>query len=323
MNPPLRLLCSARLVRASRECPTAVMKVPMSSPHETPEPGRSPRAVIASAIRLLGGDRGPVVDDARARLLRCGDEARAPLLLAAEGDQALLRVRARSVLRELEVRDCLRRFAALRLGRNGKSHAPALLDGALLLSQMVRTFVPDAQEIGTRLRAIAAELRSAFAGRSLPYCARGLVERLHGELGLHGVDAAVATPELDHVLLDRVLATKVGVPVTLSLVYLLVARWAGLSAAGVGLPGHFLVRLHGVRPILLDPFHGGRAVTKTDCARFLRASGHAQVRDQLRDLTDRDVLGLYLRSLQRATIGRGRPAAERTLDRARQSLEAL
>ena len=50
----------------------------------------------------------------------------------------------------------------------------------------------------------------------------------------------------------------IGVPVTLSMIYLLVARWAGLTVSGVGMPTHFLVRLHGVRPVLVDPYYGGR-----------------------------------------------------------------
>ena len=103
--------------------------------------------------------------------------------------------------------------------------------------------------------------------------------------------------------------------------YLLVARWAGLSAAGVAMPDHFLVRLHGVRPVLVDPLHGGRTITKVDCARHLRASGHDQVREHLRDLTDREVLIHYLRGLQRAAAHRAVPETQRTLGHALSLLE--
>jgi len=291
----------------------------MTSQHGSPEPASPQPAQIAATVALLGDDRGPVLAAARERLLRWGDAAVPALQAAAEADLVLLRMRARAVLRALEVRTCLRRFAVLRLGRTGRSHAPLLLEGAVLLSQMVRTFVPDAPDLGARLRAIAASLRKELVGRSLPTCARLLAERLHGELGLRGADAR--EPEMDHVLIDRVLQLRLGAPVTLSLVYLLVARWAGLSAAGVGLPDHFLVRLHGVRPVLVDPFHGGRSVTKADCARYLRASGHLQVREHLRDLTDREVLIQYLRCLQRAARRRAAPDAQQTLGRALALLE--
>lgn len=314
----------------------------MTSPHGTPEPARPSPTQIAAAIALLGDDRGPVQAAARERLLRWGDDegdenhVREHLRAAAEAEHLLTRMRCRALLRDLEVSDCLRTFAALRLGRGGRTFAPALLEGAVLLSQMVRTFVPEAFELASRLRAIAGSLRKEFAGRSLPVCARRLAERLHGEIGLQGepmvCDGAArkgATPaerhasalDLDHVLIDRVLDQRTGIPVSLSLIYLLVARWAGLSAAGVAMPDHFLVRLHGVRPILLDPYHGGRSVTKTDCARYLRSNGYDQVREHLRDLTDREVLIQYLRSLQLAAAYRAVPEARRTLGRALAFLE--
>jgi regulator of sirC expression with transglutaminase-like and TPR domain len=256
---------------------------------------------------------------ARDRLLRWGDAAALQLREGAECDHVRTRSRCRALLRALEVRDCLRRFGRLHIGRGGRSSAPVLLEGAVLLSNMVRTFVPDAAELGRRLRQEASRLRSDFAGRSLPTCARLLAERLHGDLGFQGGNASVL--ELDHVLIDRVLQRRVGVPVTLSLIYLLVARWAGLSVAGVALPDHFLVRLHGVRPVLVDPFHGGRTITKADCARYLRANGHDQVSEHLRDLGDREILIHYLRSLRRAAKYRAVPESQQTLGRALDLLE--
>jgi len=112
-----------------------------------------------------------------------------------------------------------------------------------------------------------------------------------------------------------------GIPVSLSLIYMLVARWAGLSVSGVALPDHFLVRLLGVRPVLVDPFHAGRSITKADCARYLRASGYNQVRHHLRNLCEREVLIHYLRALQRAASYRAVPETRQILGRALSLLE--
>ena len=179
----------------------------------------------------------------------------------------LVRLRSRAVLRAIDVRKDLRRFGSLRLDRGGRGSAPTLLEGAVLLSRMVRTFVPGSDELGKRLRRHAIALKREFNGRSLPTCARLLAERLHDEAGLVGQGkggAGASVLDLDHVLVDSVLSKGTGVPVSLSLIYLLVARWAGLSVAGVAMPDHFLVRLHGVRPVLVDPFHAGRTITKAD-----------------------------------------------------------
>jgi regulator of sirC expression with transglutaminase-like and TPR domain len=65
----------------------------------------------------------------------------------------------------------------------------------------------------------------------------------------------------DNSMLDLVLARRRGLPILLSVVYIEVARRAGIPLAGVGLPGHFVVGHFGADPpILLDPFDGGHAV---------------------------------------------------------------
>ena len=66
----------------------------------------------------------------------------------------------------------------------------------------------------------------------------------------------------DNSMLDLVLERRTGLPILLSVVYVEVARRAGISLAGVGLPGHFVVGHFGAAPpILLDPFSRGRLVT--------------------------------------------------------------
>lgn len=59
--------------------------------------------------------------------------------------------------------------------------------------------------------------------------------------------------------LNDVLDRRVGIPISLSIVYLEVGWRLGLPLSGVGFPGHFLVRYEGeVVRVLLDPFDGGR-----------------------------------------------------------------
>jgi regulator of sirC expression with transglutaminase-like and TPR domain len=62
-------------------------------------------------------------------------------------------------------------------------------------------------------------------------------------------------------MLDQVLDRRVGLPITLSVVYVEVARRAGIELAGVGLPGHFVVGHFGAgQPLLIDPFERGAVV---------------------------------------------------------------
>lgn len=66
--------------------------------------------------------------------------------------------------------------------------------------------------------------------------------------------------------LNEVLDRRTGIPITLSTVYMEVARRAGIEVAGVSLPGHFVVKhRHGSSDLLVDPFHEGRVLTEADC----------------------------------------------------------
>ncbi len=62
--------------------------------------------------------------------------------------------------------------------------------------------------------------------------------------------------------LPEVLRTKRGLPITLSLIYKVVAERLGLRAWGIGLPGHFLCGVEiDSKTMLVDPFAGGRIIT--------------------------------------------------------------
>ncbi len=65
--------------------------------------------------------------------------------------------------------------------------------------------------------------------------------------------------------LNEVLDRKLGIPITLSIVYMEVGRRVGLPLEGVSFPGHFLVKFathHG--DLVLDPFAGGIPVSEED-----------------------------------------------------------
>jgi len=72
-------------------------------------------------------------------------------------------------------------------------------------------------------------------------------------------------------MLDLVLHRRRGLPILLSMVYVEVARRAGIPLAGVGLPGHFVVGHFGATPpLLLDPFAGGGTVGADADRRLVR-----------------------------------------------------
>jgi Transglutaminase-like superfamily len=89
--------------------------------------------------------------------------------------------------------------------------------------------------------------------------ARNLAELLGTRCGFGGSPADYR--RLGSSLLHEVLRRRRGLPILLSVVYVEVARRAGVALAGVGLPGHYVVGHFGASPpLLLDPFAGGAPV---------------------------------------------------------------
>ncbi|MGQ0732786.1 MAG: SirB1 family protein [Acidobacteriota bacterium] len=98
---------------------------------------------------------------------------------------------------------------------------------------------------------------------------------LFGELGFTGNRDQYDDPR--NSCLNDVLDRRTGIPITLALIYIEVARRAGLRVEGVNFPGHFLVRalhdLHTDDPdegLIVDPFHGGAILDEQDCRLLLQ-----------------------------------------------------
>jgi regulator of sirC expression with transglutaminase-like and TPR domain len=102
-------------------------------------------------------------------------------------------------------------------------------------------------------------------------------------------------------LLNQVLDRKLGIPITLSIVYIEVARRAGLPAYGIGFPGHFLTGLLTDKGrILIDPFENGRTLSEDDCRRMLQAQpGRSPFKKSLLDPAwPKQILVRLLRNLK-------------------------
>ncbi|HTQ42126.1 MAG TPA: tetratricopeptide repeat protein [Polyangiaceae bacterium] len=101
--------------------------------------------------------------------------------------------------------------------------------------------------------------------------ARALSTYLYEEVGFRGNEQDYYDPK--NSLLPDVLGRRLGIPITLALVYCEVARRVGVRARGVSFPGHFLVRVDAQEredaPVAVDPFFGGRLLDQVGLQRLL------------------------------------------------------
>lgn len=171
---------------------------------------------------------------------------------------------ANEYLRELNFSDPVTEFRGFIRSLNYE-----LETGALLLS---RTIHPDL-DIGAScslLDRMAARCRELIAEPAAARDKCRILNRvLFHEHGFHGNTEHYADPL--NSFLDQVLIRRKGIPLSLSLVYLLVAERIGLPLEPVGLPGHFLVGCYTEEvPFYIDPFNAGRLISAAEAVAMLR-----------------------------------------------------
>jgi regulator of sirC expression with transglutaminase-like and TPR domain len=164
--------------------------------------------------------------------------------------------------------------------------------GALLLARTVSPRL-DVGRCCATLDEIAARCRELIVEPSSTREKCRIVNRvLFHEWGFHG-NLEHYTDPLNS-FLDQVLARRTGIPLSLSIVYLLVGQRLGLELEAVGLPGHFVVGCYtdGL-PFFIDPFERGLFRDPDELFALLRAS---HVVPQLTDLAPTPVREVLCRS---------------------------
>jgi len=98
---------------------------------------------------------------------------------------------------------------------------------------------------------------------------------------------------------NRVMDTKVGIPITLSVVYLLVGKRINLPIHGIGLPGHFVLRYTPGpgQHIYFDPFNSGKVLTAADCEELVKNLGFNFTDEYLSPVSNRQILERILRNI--------------------------
>lgn len=189
-----------------------------------------------------------------------------------------------------------------------------LLTGALLIARDAHPGL-DLQEQRARLDELARPLAArGLSGLPPSVQARLLSDYLYVVCGFHGARADFYEPR--NSFLNEVLDRKTGIPITLAVVYIEVARRLGVLALGVGFPGHFLVRLGAAPgdpsaerndPVIVDPFHQGRLLDHDALGALLR---RANVRaplssEMLEPVRTRHIVARMLMNLRGIYTARG------------------
>jgi len=167
------------------------------------------------------------------------------------------------------------RFRALAKHPEGQT---GLAEGALVLAAEARTGV-DIDAGLRRVDELVTRGRPQVEAATSP--ARAVTALNHWLFEVEGFRGNQDQyDDLRNSFLDQVLIRRRGLPITLSILYVEIARQLGLEAYGIGFPGHFLAKVVGVgdaaHELIVDPFFG-RTLSLEDCMERLRAAAGEHV----------------------------------------------
>ena len=104
--------------------------------------------------------------------------------------------------------------------------------------------------------------------------------------------------EPENSFIDKVIEKKLGNPILLSVLYLLITNRLGLPFSGVNMPAHFLVQYHDTfEPIFVDPFNQGEIITKPDCQDRIKSLKLAWQDDYLSSPTNKQIVARMIQNL--------------------------
>lgn len=150
-----------------------------------------------------------------------------------------------------------------------------------------------------KLNQLALELdRRIPSKRNMGAVLPAFIEFMASENGFCGEESDYFNPQ--NVYLHQVIERRRGMPLSLSIIYMEVARRIGIPVQGIGLPGHFLIQVEG-NPSYIDPFCHGERLNEAACrTRFHRIYGPDAHFDPrfLRPVTQKQMLARLINNLK-------------------------
>lgn len=245
-----------------------------------------PEKQRAALISLLADDDPAVYQTVRGKLLACGKEVcewLRPHLLS--GDP-LIRRRALEIVHHFSREDNDARFIAFCLNTGEEfdlEHAVGLLARTKYPGVNIEAYTALydlwAEELRTRVDVTGDGEQILLA----------INKYLFEELGFEGDEQYSENPENCYV--TRVVDKRSGNPISLSAIYLFIAKRLKLPVTGIGLPYHFVCRYQSsVKEIYIDAFRRGRFWTKADCIKHLINTNHGLQEGHLAPVSPRRIL---------------------------------
>jgi regulator of sirC expression with transglutaminase-like and TPR domain len=250
---------------------------------------------ISSLIRLMDDEDDFVWERVRKKLISLGEDVLPFLDIAVRDENLILRRRAIQVINAILPNQIGEKIRKLNVQAKGGDID--LEQGVLILAEYG---YPDfkTEECRKILDELAAGLKKNIPPNASPErIVRELTHYLFIDQGFKGDKKNFF--DKDNSYFNKVLSQKKGLPISLSVICILISLRLNLNIVGVGLPCHFIA-MHNTpgQPIYFDPFNRGKVLTVDSCKELVNSFGFEFKETQLGPVSNRDILLRMIHNLE-------------------------
>ncbi len=208
-------------------------------------------------------------------------------------ENELLKKRLKTLLNIIYLNNIDQNFRHISLTENGDLD---LEEGTLLLATFGYPDL-DIQDYKEQLDSLTKNLDEKIKNIADPLA---LIETMNNflfiEEGFQGNQIDYMDP--NNTYINMVIDRRTGIPITLSVIYLFLAKRLSLPFYGIGMPGHFILQYKKDNfEVFIDPFNSGQILSKQDCMNLLLFSGYGFLERYLDISSNKEILKRMIRNL--------------------------
>ncbi|MBK8552503.1 MAG: transglutaminase family protein [Ignavibacteria bacterium] len=241
---------------------------------ETKKTTLTERPELEHLIKLLDDEDENIYSSVRDRFLSHGDHSFIYLKKYINDENILIKKRASEIISILNFETFREKFHSVSADKEN-----GILEEAIFLLALFEYPEADIEYYKRELDKMAGDIESGLLKINSNHKKLDTLDILNTvnnylffEKGFKGNAENYYEPENSY--LNKVMDRKLGIPVTLSIIYLLISKRLNLPVFGISLPGHFIIKYSDQEEeFFIDPFNNGSIISMNEAKEFIKKIG--------------------------------------------------
>lgn len=226
-------------------------------------------------IKLLDDSDTFVYQHVKSKLMEIGNDALPALLMSLTNDNPILNERIKNIIDEIYFNEVDTKFKELSEKKEGILEEAVFLIANYGYPEMdMKKYQSELDEMSTKLNLSIDKMKlNPLIPQDDPLQIIKIINHfLFYQQGFKGNTENFYEPE--NTFFNDVMDRKKGIPISLSILYLLICKRLNLPTYGVNLPAHFIIKYVDERDeFYIDPYNNGIVISKSEAIKFLSRIG--------------------------------------------------